>query len=221
MRCRTVDSESLGIAYGDVRNMNCAGRNGGDGIRQRDKRHDSGRFSCPFSFRQITSCEMESVPTTNFCNPVIGRFGLNASWCRYLLVCVGITVFFRALQSLLKAQSFKFEIKNGDCEPTDLERQQPYWRIYRQQLFSFNFRKHSDLFLPTVIGFVELVAYPILFVIGQYIFIGAWLGIKTAGSWKGWQTSPTAYNRFLLFNLFNLLVAYIFLTRFIYRVPCP
>jgi hypothetical protein len=164
---------------------------------------------------------MEPVPTTNFWNPVIGRFGLNASWCCYLLVCVGFTVFFRALQSLLKAQSFKFEIKNGDCEPTDLERQQPYWRIYRQQFLSFKFKKHSDLFLPTVIGFVELVAYPILFVIGQYIFIGAWLGIKTAGSWKGWQTSPTAYNRFLLFNLFNLLVAYIFLTRFIYRVPCP
>jgi hypothetical protein len=157
----------------------------------------------------------------SFCNPIIGRFQLDTSWCCYLLRCLVITVFVRGFQSLLKAQSFKYETRSGDSEPTDEERQQPYRQICWQFFLSFKFKRHSDLFLPTVIGLIELVVYPILFVIGQYIFIGAWLGIKTAGSWKGWQTSPTAYNRFLLFNLLNLLVAYIFLTQFVHRVPCP
>lgn len=141
------------------------------------------------------------------CSNSTGRFRLNTSWCCYLILCLGITVLSRVLQSTLKAHAFKYEGKSGDSKPTEAEARERYWRIYWQYFLSFKFKKHSDLLLPTVIGFIELVSYPILFVIGQYVFIGAWLGIKTAGSWKGWQTSPTGYNRFLLFNLLNLLVA--------------
>ena len=74
--------------------------------------------------------------------------------------------------------------------------------------------------LPTMIGLIELAAYPILMVIGQMVVIGAWLGIKTAGGWMGWQTSRTAFNRFLLFNLVNILVAFA-LTHFVRYLPCP
>jgi hypothetical protein len=156
-----------------------------------------------------------------FCNQLIGRSHLTIAWPCYLLLCLCISILARFFQSLFKAQAFKYEGTRKDSNSIEAERRESYGRIYWKYLSSFKLKKHSDLFLPTFIGFIELAAYPVLFVVGQYLFIGAWLGIKTAGSWRGWQTSGTAYNRFLLFNLFNLLLAYLFLTRFVQRIPCP
>lgn len=165
---------------------------------------------------------MEPLKSTDvYCNPLMGRFQINISWCCYLLVCFLITICVRALSSIFKARAFKYEGETGDCNSTDPETRQQYWHICWKYFISFKFRKHSDLLLPTLIGFIELVSYPILFVVGQYLFIGAWLGIKTAGAWQGWRTSPTAYNRFLFFNMLNLLAAYLLLSRFVQRLPCP
>jgi hypothetical protein len=36
----------------------------------------------------------------------------------------------------------------------------------------------------------------------------------------GWQASRTSFNRFLLFNLLNLVVSYFWLSHFVQRLPC-
>ncbi len=159
--------------------------------------------------------------TDVFCNPLIGRWQLTTSWCSYLLICLLIQVSLRAFQSLFKASALKYDDVREGHKLAEAEKSKGYGRVWWYSFTSFRFRKNSDLLLPTLIGFVELTAYPILMVIGQYLFIGAWLGIKTAGAWKGWRTSQTAYNRFLLFNLLNLVVAYSILTHFVRYMPCP
>jgi hypothetical protein len=162
-----------------------------------------------------------SMTPTIFCNQLIGRWQLTIAWYWYLLICFGITVFARAFQSLFKAQALMYQAAGEGYKLSEVEKSQGYWHLYGRIFFGFWFGEHSDLLLPTLIGFIELAAYPVLFVIGQYLFIGAWLGIKTAGSWTGWRKSPTAYNRFLVFNLLNLIVAYFLLTRFVLYTPCP
>ncbi|MDO8747859.1 MAG: hypothetical protein Q7J72_01940 [Candidatus Omnitrophota bacterium] len=71
----------------------------------------------------------------------------------------------------------------------------------------------KDYWLPALIGISELSVFPILMTQGFWIFIGAWIGIKTASSWGGWQKTRTAYNRFLLGNIlslgFSALIAWI------------
>ncbi len=165
---------------------------------------------------------MEPPKSTDvFCNALVGRWQLTTPWCCYLLICLAITIAIRAFQSLFKASAFKYDSAGEGYKFGEAEKGKSYWSLYWDNFFSFRLRKHSDLFLPTLIGFIELAAYPILIVVGQYVFIGAWLGIKTAGAWRGWRTSPTAYNRFLLFNLLNLVIAYSILTHLVHRIPCP
>jgi hypothetical protein len=59
-----------------------------------------------------------------------------------------------------------------------------------------------------IIGYLlssgELTIFPVLMLKSLWTFIGAWIGIKTASSWGGWQKTRTAYNRFLFGNLLSL-----------------
>jgi len=77
------------------------------------------------------------------------------------------------------------------------------------------FKEHSDLGLPTLIGFAEIASFPVLIVLGQYNLIGGWIVIKTAGQWSGWTKSRTSFNRFLLANILNLSVSYFLLSHWI------
>jgi hypothetical protein len=160
------------------------------------------------------------MKAAGLCNQLIGRWQLTIPLYQFLLICLGISILVRALQSLYKAQALMYDAEGEGYKLSDEEKSKSYWHLYGKIFWSFGFKKHSDLLLPTLIGLIELAAYPVLFVIGQYLFIGAWLGIKTAGSWTGWRKSPTAYNRFLLFNLLNLLIAYFLLKRFVCYIPC-
>jgi hypothetical protein len=65
-----------------------------------------------------------------------------------------------------------------------------------------------------------MAAYPVLLVLGQFVLIGGWLGIKTAGAWMGWKASRTSFNRFLLFNLLALLLSYFWLSNYIELLLC-
>ncbi len=63
----------------------------------------------------------------------------------------------------------------------------------------------DDYWLPVFIGIPELLIYPILMINGSWTAIGAWIIIKTASSWGGWQKTRTAYNRFLFGNILSLI----------------
>ena len=74
-------------------------------------------------------------------------------------------------------------------------------------------------FQSGIIGFAEALAYPILLHQNQLTAIGIWLGLKTAGAWKGWTESPESrvvYLRLLIGNIlviaFSLVAAYNFIS---------
>ena len=155
-----------------------------------------------------------------FCNPIIGRWHISGLGC-YLLVCLVATIALRLFQGLYKAWSCKYGDVLSRQKSDEGLRSKGYWYIYWRHVRGFALGKNSDLLLPTTIGFIELAAYPVLLAVGQFPVIGAWIVIKTAGGWGGWKTSTTAFNRFLLFSLLNILVAYFCLERFVQYVPCP
>ncbi|SRR6266498_4766291 len=58
----------------------------------------------------------------------------------------------------------------------------------------------KDFWVPSFIGTLELVIFPLLISLTEWRSIGGWIAIKTAVSWKGWTTDRASYNRFLLGN---------------------
>jgi hypothetical protein len=62
---------------------------------------------------------------------------------------------------------------------------------------------------PTILGGLELLAYPILIQTGQLAAIGAWLGFKTVAQWDVWKKRRAPYNQFLIGNALVLLVSYL------------
>src|SRR5271157_2273605 len=152
------------------------------------------------------------------CNPIFDGWRLTIWWPRYALYCALSVVILRVLHSLLRARA----VQKGDF-PHDKNRQhsviEDYGKAFRYCFWGDNeFKEHSDLWLPAGIGVVELAVYPVLLVLGQILIIGGWIGIKTAGSWLGWQASRTSFNRFLLFNLLNLAVSYFWLSHYVQRL---
>jgi hypothetical protein len=124
---------------------------------------------------------------------------------RYFLFCVIFALLLRLLHSAWRA----FAVERGDFPDAKESNTKKWPEAFKLCLGGVNkFKEHSDLWIPTFIGFLELAIYPVLLVLGQYTIVGGWILIKTAGSWTGYKESRTSFNRFLLFNIFALLLAY-------------
>jgi hypothetical protein len=96
-----------------------------------------------------------------------------------------------------------------------------FWPAFKICFHGFKMSKeHSDLWLPFLIGFAELFAFPIFLKLDAYSILGGWLVLKTAGGWLGWRASKTSFNRFLVVNITNLAVSYFWLVRYIDRKLC-
>ena len=76
----------------------------------------------------------------------------------------------------------------------------------------------ANFWSPVIVGYIELAMFPLAIVWGHAEFIGAWLVLKVAGQWVGWQgndkndphnlsISRWRYNRFLVGNALNIIVA--------------
>ncbi|MFC7047979.1 hypothetical protein [Emcibacter nanhaiensis] len=67
----------------------------------------------------------------------------------------------------------------------------------------------ADFWLSYVIGFAEMLAYPLLIINDQTTMIGFWLGFKTIHRWNyapNYDRGP--YNLYLVGNLIVLMGAY-------------
>ena len=121
------------------------------------------------------------------------------------IICVILSaIIIRALLCILKA----FAITNGELDDPEKKiewKDEKYWPMFFSSFWSN--KKHvtiDDYWLPAIVGFAELLVYPFLMSLGKWLFIGAWIGVKTASSWGGWHHYRTAYNRFLLGNILVL-----------------
>ena len=159
--------------------------------------------------------------TCQGCNPLFDGWRLTIPRVRYVAACLFIALLLRLVQNVFRALA----VQRGDF-PYDKERNpspviEDFGRAFWYSFGGFNeFKEHSDLWLQYLINVFELAAYPVLLVLGQGLVIGAWLGIRTAGSWSGWGVSRTSFLRFLLVSLLVLSVSYFCLTPYIMRLPC-
>lgn len=73
-------------------------------------------------------------------------------------------------------------------------------------LFRLNpWATRENIYPPALIGIFEAVMYPILFLSNKPEFVGAWLALKVAGGWKGWQDNAESRRRFFKFLIGNLI----------------
>jgi hypothetical protein len=63
----------------------------------------------------------------------------------------------------------------------------------------------ENIYPPALIGVFESVMYPILLISNKPEFVGAWLALKVAGGWKGWQHNAESRRRFFKFLIGNLV----------------
>lgn len=118
------------------------------------------------------------------------------------------TLLIRMILTLFKALA----INNGEVDELNLEswKNVGFKKVFLQSFFS-NAKdiRIDDYWLPAIIGFSELIIFPLFMAKGWFPTIGAWIAIKTASSWGGWQKTRTAYNRFLLGNILSLSTSFV------------
>lgn len=134
----------------------------------------------------------------------------------YLVSVVVAVVIIRIILAVFKALATKDGEHRRDTEKPD-----PIKDYSFKNLFWVGFSGFSgdittrDYWLPALIGFAELCAYPPLIMSNQLAVVGGWLALKTAGQWNLWGTSRTAFNRFLVANLLVIGISFFALSRFV------
>jgi len=72
-------------------------------------------------------------------------------------------------------------------------------------------RNRGDYVAPFVIGFLELLTFPILFAAGFHVYVGAWISLKLFAQYKHWADDRNTFNAFLLGNGLILVFAFVFM----------
>lgn len=142
---------------------------------------------------------------------IIERIEFKQPLLIYVLLIIIFTLVIRSILTCFKTVA----VSNGEViEKDDEENGRVKWHEKKfREVFRISFCsrykdkdiKIKDYWLPAIIGIFELSLFPILMTQGLWIFIGTWIGIKTASSWSGWNKTRTAYNRFLLGNILSLV----------------
>jgi hypothetical protein len=130
----------------------------------------------------------------------------------YIIFVFIITIIIRLLLCFFKTLA----IKNKEIDDEQGRQNNKKWSDSSKiAIFKHSFisngddYKINDHWLPALIGGFELIVFPVLMASSLWKFIGAWIAIKTASSWGGWQKTRTAYNRFLLGNILSLSFSYL------------
>ena len=110
----------------------------------------------------------------------------------YILYAAIASLLVRIVACLMRAS----EKHNGGFADT-------FWASFKGKGSSDpNTDDHWQTFL---LGFLEMCAFPVLFISGNASYIGAWLVLKTFPKWGHWKYHRSVYNRFLINN--GLIVA--------------
>jgi hypothetical protein len=149
---------------------------------------------------------------------------LNVGWWCYLLAALVCVPIIRAFLCLFKIPA----IGEGEHLPdeadvrSDTRANLPKWDRFKLAFGGFRGQPNiPDYWLPALIGYAELCAYPVLLTLNETTVIGGWLAIKTAGGWRAWERSRTTFNRFLATNLLVIAIAYFWLARYVRVVTAP
>ena len=76
-----------------------------------------------------------------------------------------------------------------------------FWRSWLQAFCSTHRSAQvRDYWLPAIVGWLELAAYPYFLATGDWKPIGGWIALKTVAQWGAWTKSRSNYQRFLIGN---------------------
>lgn len=123
----------------------------------------------------------------------------------YIGAAFFISIVFRMFMSLLQSLELKYS------GPKDLIEQKNliFIDVYISFLYGQNPNNNrNDLFYNFLLGFFELLIYPILIKSSNIEIIGAWLGFKALAQWGRWNKERLIYNRFLIANLLIVVISY-------------
>lgn len=127
----------------------------------------------------------------------------------FIFLIIVFTLLIRTIHTYFKAKA----IKNGEIDDVQNQSEIKWNQRELEDIFCSSFSstgndvRIDDYWLPFIIGIFELTIYPFLMVNGYWTAIAAWVAIKTASSWGGWQKTRTAYNRFLVGNILSLVAS--------------
>jgi len=137
---------------------------------------------------------------------LLSGWSVKMSFWEYLFMCLLIALGVRVIHCLIKA----WGAVHGEFNKKDKKiAGYSFGRCFILALHGCHEEFLSDLWLGTIIGFAEIMFYPLLIFTKDLSAIGGWLAIKTAGGWNVWHEQPITFNRFLIANLINLIIAYI------------
>ena len=148
----------------------------------------------------------------NNCRPIENIFDIDIIHSKfwYIFLVIIFTLVIRAILSFFKALA----INNGEIddpenkEEKELKGKGLYEAFKQSFLSNANDIRIDNYWLPAIMGFAELSIFPFFMANSWFTAIAAWIAIKTASSWRGWQKTRTAYNRFLLGNILSLTASY-------------
>lgn len=134
---------------------------------------------------------------------------------RYGVYCLLASLVVRLVSCVFKA----FGIKEGEALPKtgDKNEYKNFGKAFFMAFRGFGGGRIEDLWLPYLLGALELAAYPVLFALDRFEIVGGWLVLKVAGTWRVWTELRTPFNRFLFLNVLVLAFAYFWLFRYVVR----
>lgn len=138
---------------------------------------------------------------------------LNISNVDYIIVCLILSLIVRLILTIFKA----IAVIKGDYKDFNTK---SFKEAYLKCFFGFqtNDERVNDYFFNMIIGFAELVTYPLLIFLNYPLVIGGWIALKTAGQWGFWEKNRTTFNRYLVGNIIVIAMSFIWLLRYFERV---
>jgi hypothetical protein len=129
---------------------------------------------------------------------------------RYLVCALFLTLFIRLIMSLLNAWEYRWVWGRSFWSAVG----RYFGGLHRTDNPAID-RIRSDFWLPTILGFLELITYPVLLQLGSWTVIGAWIGFKTVAQWNVWTSSRSQFNRYLIGNALVVLLSIVFLVQYV------
>jgi len=128
----------------------------------------------------------------------------NNDFILWIVTIIVFTVIVRLILSVFRMLEAKNIVKDMS-----------YLKIFLKLLGGFSGDTQlDDYWLSGLVGFSELVVYPVLIFQHKWYYIGFWILIKTTANWGKWKKSRTIFNRFLFGNILSLFFSYIVFHQF-------
>lgn len=127
--------------------------------------------------------------------PLFNTWSLRPPIWKYLALTFALSLAVRIILGLLKG--------------AEGVARRSFWSDFRGALSGFSGPESSrDYLFPLLLGWFELLAFPIFIYTSNWVLIGAWITLKVAPQWKFWTDHRPAFNRFLIGTALVLLGSY-------------